>query len=229
MIRQVIFGVAIVVLGAVAWSFFNTAPAGLHGAALLPGSANAQEAAAEDIDISTITEMQMGNPDAAVTVIEYASFTCPHCAAFHETTFKKLKAEYIDTGKINFIYRDVYFDRYGLWAAAIARCAGPEKFFGISDLIYSGQSSWVRAGGGDPGAIVEELRKIGRLAGLDNEQLESCLQDGTKLKTLVAWYQQNAERDGIRSTPSLIINGKQHKNMPYGELKEVIDAALDAS
>ena len=80
------------------------------------GAANAQTAA--EIDTSTIVEMQIGNPEAAVTVIEYASYTCPHCARFHEGPYKQLKAEYIDTGKINFIYREVYFDRFGLWASA---------------------------------------------------------------------------------------------------------------
>ncbi len=84
------------------------------------GAAFAQDAS--DVDTSMIKEMSIGNPDAAVTVIEYASFTCPHCASFHASSFKQLKADYIDTGKINFIYRDVYFDRLGLWAAIVARC-----------------------------------------------------------------------------------------------------------
>ena len=98
-----------------------------------------------------------------MTVVEYASFTCPHCATFHNDTFKKLKADYIDSGKVKFIYREVYFDRYGLWASMVARCGGQEKFFGIADLIYKSQSEWTRAG--EPAAIVDELRKIGRLAG----------------------------------------------------------------
>lgn len=187
----------------------------------LVGAANAQEA---DIDISTIAEMSIGNPDAPVTVIEYASFTCPHCASFHGGPFKQLKADYIDTGKINFVYREVYFDRYGLWASAIARCAGPDRFFGIADLIYDGQSTWSRAG--EPAAIVEELRKIGRLAGLDGDTLEACLQDGEKLRTLVAWYQQNAEADDIRSTPSFVINGEKHGNMSYADMAELLDAEL---
>ena len=187
------------------------------------GAAQAQDAA--DVDTSTIVEMQIGNPDAPVTIIEYASYTCPHCARFHEGPYKQLKADYIDTGKVNFIYREVYFDRFGLWASAIARCAGPEKFFGISDLIYAGQSEWTRAGGGEPAAIVEELRKIGRLAGLESEAIEACLQDGEKLQTLVAWYQENATADDVNSTPTFIINGKKYQNMPYAELAETIDEA----
>ena len=168
--------------------------------------------------------MSLGNAEAAVQIVEYASFTCPHCAAFDQGAYKQLKADYIDTDKIGFTYREVYFDRYGLWASMVARCDGENKFFGIADLIYKGQSEWVRAG--EPAAIVEELRKIGRLAGIENETLEACLQDGEKAQTLVAWWEENQKADDISSTPSFIINGKKYSNMPYAEMKEIIDAAL---
>ncbi|MGV6804375.1 MAG: thioredoxin domain-containing protein [Ruegeria sp.] len=187
----------------------------------LIGSAEAQEA---DIDTSTIVEMVQGAEDAPVEIIEYASYTCPHCANFHAGPYKQLKKDYIDTGKVKFTYREVYFDRYGIWASMVARCGGPEKFFGISDLIYGGQSDWTRAGG--PAEIVEELRKIGRLAGLSNDKLEACLQDGAKAQTLVAWYQENAEKDGINATPTFIINGKKVDNQPYDEFKALIEKEL---
>jgi len=187
----------------------------------LAGAASAQSA---EVDTSTIVDMSQGNPDADVTVIEYASFTCPHCATFHKGSYKELKADYIDTGKINFVYREVFFDRYGLWASMVARCGGQEKYFGITDLIYAGQSEWSRAG--EPAAIVEELRKIGRLAGIENETLDACLQDATKAQTLVSWYEENAKSDGIESTPSFIINGKKYSNMAYSEMKDIIEAAL---
>lgn len=190
---------------------------------LLVGAANAEEAG--EIDISSIADMVQGAEDAPVTIVEYSSYTCPHCANFAEGPYKKLKAEYIDTGKVRFIYREVYFDRYGLWASMIARCSGdPEKFFGITDLIFKGQSDWVRAGG--PPEIIDELRKIGRLAGLENDTLEACLQDGTKAQTLVAWYQQHAEEDDIKATPSFIVNGKPEKNQPWEDFKAIIDAEL---
>ena len=220
---------AIAVAGAGAWYLTagQTTP-GSTAVNPLVGAANAQTTDADanaDIDTSSIEDMSQGNPDAEVTVIEYASFTCPHCAAFHAENYDKLKADYIDTDKINFVYREVFFDRYGLWASMVARCGGPEKFFGISDLIYDGQSEWVRAG--EPAAIVDELRKIGRLAGLENDTLEACLQDGDKARTLVAWYEENAKQDGIDSTPSFIIDGKKYNNMPYDEMKSLIDAALN--
>ncbi|MEY8841685.1 DsbA family protein, partial [Cribrihabitans sp. XS_ASV171] len=118
----------------------------------------------------------------------------------------------------------VYFDRYGLWASMVARCAGPEKFFGMTDLIMKGQQTWARAGG--PAEIVEELRKIGRLAGLENDQLEACLQDGEKAQTLVAWYQENAEEDNVQATPSFVLNGEPVENQPYADLKALIEAEL---
>lgn len=187
----------------------------------LIGSAEAQEA---DIDTSTIVDMVQGAADAPVEIIEYASFTCPHCASFHEGPYKQLKKDYIDTGKVKFTYREVYFDRYGIWASMVARCGGPEKFFGITDLIYKGQSDWTRAGG--PAEIVDELRKIGRLAGLSNGQLDACLKDGAKAQTLVAWYQENAEEHDINATPSFIVNGQKVENQSYDEFKALIEKEL---
>ncbi len=188
----------------------------------LISQANAQDAA--EIDTSSIVEMTQGAEDAPVTIVEYASYTCPHCAAFHEGAFQQIKKNYIDTGKVRLIYREVYFDRYGLWASMVARCGGPEKFFGISDLIYKGQSEWSRAGDGS--AIVGELRKIGRLAGLDDAKLDACLKDADKAQTLVAWFQKNAEADGVESTPSFIVNGKKVENQGYEAFSALIDAEI---
>lgn len=193
-----------------------------QGASPLAGAAHAQEAA--EIDTSTIVEMVQGAEDAPVTLIEYASYTCPHCARFHEDGYKKLKADFIDTGKVKFIYREVYFDRYGLWASMIARCGGGDKFFGITDLLFKEQSEWARAGG--PNEIVDELRKIGLLAGIEKDQLEACLQDSTKAQTLVSWYQENATEDKVEATPSFVLNGELVRNQPYDDIKKLIEAEL---
>ncbi|MBL4767147.1 MAG: DsbA family protein [Rhodobacteraceae bacterium] len=188
----------------------------------LIGAALAQEAS--EVDTSSIIEMEIGSPDAPITIYEYASYTCPHCAAFHQGAFKEIKKNYIDTGKVRFIYREVYFDRFGLWASLVSRCAGPEKFFGITDLIYKGQSVWSRAAG--PAEIVDELKKIGLLAGIEPDVLEACLQDADKAQTLVAWYQHNAEVDDISSTPSFVINGKKVPNQSYADFSAILDAEL---
>ena len=190
-------------------------------------SASAATGSADVVDRGAefgIAEMSIGNPDAAVTVIEYASFTCPHCGTFHNGAFKELKADFIDTDKINFIYREVFFDRPGLWASMVARCAAPDKYFGITDLIYKDQAGWSRAG--EPAQIIDQLRKIGRLAGMDDATMDACLNDAEKAENLVAWYEANAEADGIRSTPSFLINGTLHSNMAYPEMKKLIEEAM---
>ena len=94
------------------------------GSSLMVGTAQAQTAT--EIDTSSVIEMTIGAEDAPIEMIEYASYTCPHCGKFHTDVFKKLKQNYIDTGKVRFTYREVYFDRYGLWASMVARCGGEE-------------------------------------------------------------------------------------------------------
>lgn len=209
------------VAGAAAIGFWMTRPAPVAGGMQLPMAAEAQEAA--DIDTSTIVDMALGDADAPVTVIEYASFTCPHCATFHKDVFPQIKADYIDTGKVRFIHREVYFDRFGLWAGMVARCGGEMRYFGIVDMIYEQQSEWTQ---GEPAQIVESLRRMGRTAGLTDDQLNACLSDGDKAQTLVAWYQENAEADGVRATPSFVIDGQSYSNMPYADFAEIIDGQL---
>ncbi len=221
---SVIGAVSLAVIASGAWLMNN--PQSNSASGFLFSAANAQESAdAVEIDTSTIVEMSMGSSDAPVTIVEYASYTCPHCANFHKTTFKELKSTYIDTGKVHFIYRDVFFDRFGLWASMVARCGGQERFFGISDLVYEQQSDWL-AGGQDPTLIADNLRKIGKVAGLGEDQIEACLLDNTKAQTLVAWYQENAEADNVRSTPTLVIDGESRGNMSFADLSKIIDEKL---
>ena len=193
------------------------------------GAGNAGQAPessqAADVDTSSVVEMTMGPADAKVTVIEYASFTCPHCASFHKGPFKQLKADYIDTGKVHFIYRDVYFDPFGLAASQVARCGGPDRFFGISDMLYNQQSNWADRSA-SAAEVAQRLAKIGKIAGLSEDQVQACLNDEERGKTLVAWYQQNAAEHDVNSTPTLIINGQKYSNMNYSDLKSIIEEKL---
>ena len=111
-----------------------------------------------------IVEMTMGSPDAPVTLVEYAMFTCPHCKAFQEEVFPQIKANFIDTGKVRLIYREVYFNRPSLWAAMIARCAPADRYFGIVDLLFERQAEWSGAFDSEP--MMKELYSIGRHAWL---------------------------------------------------------------
>jgi len=195
-------------------------------AVMMPGAmARAQEATAPAVaEAIVVPDMILGNKDAKVTLMEYASFTCPHCAQFHTDVFKPLKADYIDTGKIKFVYREVYFDRYGLWAAMVARCGGEMRYFGISDILLSTQDEW--AATDDPAVAVENLKKIGRTAGMDDATISACLENGEMAQAMVTAYQTNAAADQVEGTPTLIINGVKHANMSYDALKVILDAEL---
>ncbi|MCL3881469.1 DsbA family protein [Marivita sp. GX14005] len=192
-------------------------------AALIGGSAVLAQETEEAGDVA-VQEMTIGAEDAPVEIIEYASYTCPHCATFHDTVFEELRKDYIETGKVKFTYREVYFDRYSLWGSLVARCGGEEKFFGITDMIYDQQSDWTRAG--SEAEIAEALRKIGRIAGIENDTLEACLSDGEKARSLVEWYQANAEEHNITATPSFVIDGETYSNMGYSEFQEILDEQL---
>jgi protein-disulfide isomerase len=136
-----------------------------------------------------------------------------------------LDSNYIETGKVKFVYREVYFDRPGLWASMIARCTdNADFFFAFTDLLYKGQSEWL--GSGDPATIIEDLRTLAKTAGLDDAALDACLSDGAKAEALFTWYQENADRDGINSTPSFLIDGTKFSNMAYDEFADTLDGKL---
>lgn len=186
-------------------------------AAVLPSVALAQER-------SEAQEMVMGDPNAPVTLVEYAMFTCPHCAAFNRDVFPKIKAEFIDTGKVRLVFREVYFNKPSLWAAMIARCAPADRYFGIADVLFSTQADWV--GVEDSEAMMQKLYGIGRQAGLTNEQMNTCMQDRAFAEALVAEYQKNAEADGIDATPTFLINGEKVSNMPWEEFQAKLNEAV---
>jgi protein-disulfide isomerase len=196
------------------------------GTVSVPDLAPISAAEAQEIDTSRVLEMVLGDESAPVTVIEYASFTCPHCANFHTNVFPQLKADYIETGKVKFIYREVYFDRFGLWAGMVARCAGPMRYFGVTEMLFDQQADWARAGGGEPGQIAAALKKIGLAAGLEAETLDACMQDAEMAQAMVAVYQQNAEADNVTATPSFIIDGEPYSNMSYADFRKVLDEKL---
>lgn len=219
-------GVAAVAIAGALWL-----AVGPQGAAMTPVSvsASAQEATGSTATTSSVAsrvpDMVLGKIDAPVTVIEYASFTCPHCANFHATVWNEFKKNYIDTGKVKFVYREVYFDKFGLWAAMVARCGGPSKYFGISDMLYDDQKEWLASG--DDKGIADALRKIGLSAGMTEDQLKTCMNDNEQAKAMVTAYQTNATNDKIEGTPTFIINGESHSGeMSYAEFAALIDAKL---
>ncbi|MCA0041943.1 DsbA family protein [Celeribacter litoreus] len=210
-------------------NFLTTTAMAMIGAGLMidprsggfVSAANAQDAT----DAPVVADIVLGDPDAPIELIEYASYTCPHCANFHGAVFEPLKADYIDTGKVKFVYREVYFDKFGLWAAMVARCGGDMRYFGIQKILYEEQRDWIGTGK-DTMAIVENLRTIGKRAGLTDENLDECLNDGAMAEAMYQKFTEEMEEYGVDATPTLIIDGVKHSNMSYADLKEILDAKL---
>ena len=174
---------------------------------------------------SKYIEMSKGNDNAPVVFVEYASLTCPACAAFHSNVYPQLNKEYIETGKVKFIHREIYFDKAGLWAALTARCSNVvNRYFGMLELLYSEQAIWSRYESSDK--IVDALLKISAKSGIEKAKAISCLEDQEKALDLVNEFQIYVDRDAIESTPTFIINGKKYENRSYDELKKIIEKEL---
>ena len=174
---------------------------------------------------SKYIEMSKGDDNAPIVFVEYASLTCPACAAFHTNVYPKLNKEFIETGKIKFIHREIYFDRAGLWAALTARCTNTAKrYFGMLDLLYSEQPKWSRSDNSDE--IVDALLKISAKSGIEKGKAISCLEDQEKALALVNQYKIYVNKDSIESTPTFFINGKKYSNRSYEEIKEIIEKEL---
>ncbi len=172
-----------------------------------------------------LEERFIGAADAPVTIIEYSSLTCPHCARFHRETLPRLKEAYIDTGKVKLIYRDFPLNEIALRAAMMARCAEPARYFGLIEVLFRSQDRWSRAK--DPMAA---LRRIGRLAGISNERFDACMAN-LKIEAAILGVQLKAARDReVASTPTFFINGRKVSgNQPYEVFDEIIRSLVPDS
>ena len=146
-------------------------------------------------------DMAIGDEKAPVTIIEYASMTCPHCATFHTTTFPELKKRYIDTGKVRFIFREFPLDQLALAGFLLARCAGPDKYFPMIDTLFQLQKEWVTQKPLGP------LLAIAKQAGMSEQAFNECLQD-QKLIDGIEDVRQRGMKLNVQSTPSFFVNGK---------------------
>lgn len=170
-------------------------------------------------------ERILGNPDAPVTIIEYASLTCPHCAQFHTEVLPQLKERYIAPGKVRLIYRDFPLDQTALAAAALAHCAGPERYFSMLDVLFQTQGNWARAG--DP---IAALKRLGKLGGLTEQEMAACLADEELSDGILRQRLAGQNEYDIGSTPTFIIDGKAYPGArDVEEFGELIDPLLDQS
>lgn len=167
-------------------------------------------------------DMVLGDPDAPVEVIEYASMTCPHCRRFHEEIYPKLKKEFVDTGKVRFVFREFPLDRYALQASMLARCGGKQKFFGFIDLLFQQQPNWTSAS--DPTAA---LRQIGVLGGVSSEAFDACMADESLVDMILATRLDGHQRMKVSGTPSVYVNGEKFGGgLDFEALADRIESAL---
>ena len=148
-------------------------------------------------------EIMMGKADAPVTIVEYSSLTCPHCGAFHRDTLPKLKAEYIDSGKVKILFRPFPFDPYATAGAMLAQCASPKARVGFLDVLFKRQMQWIQSE--EP---MEALQNLARQAGMSEADFVVCLKDENMLNGIRYMQKTAAEELGVRSTPTFFINGK---------------------
>lgn len=151
-------------------------------------------------------DMAQGDEKAPITIIEYASMTCPHCAAFHATTYPELKKRYIDTGKVRFIFREFPLDQLALAAFLLARCAGPDKYFPMIDTLFQQQKEWVIQKPLGP------LMAIAKQAGMSETAFNECLQNQTLIDGIED-VRQRAMKLKVESTPSFFVNGKPMRGL----------------
>ena len=167
-----------------------------------------------------LQDMVLGKAEAPVTIIEYASLTCPHCAAFHADVLPALKTEYIDTGKVKLIFRDFPLDQLAFAGAVLARCGGPEKYYTYLNVLFAQQRQW--AGSPDPKAA---LTQIGRLGGVSAEQFDKCLADKPLGDYILNSRLEGNQKFNVNSTPTLIINGKAEAGVPsLADMRKKLDA-----
>jgi len=173
--------------------------------------------------IEALKEKKIGTEEANIEIIEFASLTCGHCAKFHNEVFPKIKKEFIDTGKVSFIYQDFPLDKFALKASVIARCSGEKKFFSFLKVLYSKQKDWTRTE--DP---FRSLLKIAKLGGLKNDEIKVCvgnksIEDGILKQRLNA-----SKKFDIKATPTLYINGEKYDgDLTFEALKLKINTLLN--
>lgn len=195
------------------------------GAAIaLPRTILAQPTPDELLAPGALPDKSFGVEDAPVTIIEYASLTCPHCRTFHVDIWPAFKEKYVDTGQVRFIMREFPFDPRSTAGFMLARCAGDDKWYATIDLLYRTQDSWARVSDGS-----KAMKSVMGMTGMDDASFEACLQN----EELVQQVQSVAEAGrgfGVDSTPTFFVNGQMHKGvLSLERFSEIVDPLIAAS
>jgi protein-disulfide isomerase len=165
----------------------------------------------------------LGNPDAPITILEYASLTCPHCAHFANDILPEIKKEWIDTGKAKLVLRDFPLDEPALRAAMIARCAPPDRYYAFAETFFAAQEKWVRTTD-----YREALARLAKLGGMGKEEFDTCLKNTELENKIVAERLRATQELEVNSTPTFFVNGSKLAGAPTAEEFEKLLSSLAA-
>jgi protein-disulfide isomerase len=201
--------------------------AATFGSVLPIDSAFAQKASDAELQKpSELGDMVLGQANAPVTIVEYASMTCPHCAHFAKTTFPELKKRYIDTGKVRYMLREFPLDQLAAAGFMLARCAAKgdaKKYYTMIDTLFNQQDTWVVQ------KPIPPLQAISKQAGLSEKDFEACLANQPMLDKIEATRKTATDKLGVNSTPTFFINGEKYSgDVSIEELSKKIDTYLPA-
>jgi protein-disulfide isomerase len=189
------------------------------------GLAGAAPGFAQSTPEPTADDRILGKPDAPITIFEYASFTCPHCADFEVNVLPKIKAAWIDTGKARLIFRDFPLDQAAVRAAILARCAPPDQFYAFVDVLFRSQTNWAVGG-----KVDDALAKIAKVSGMSDQQFAACMKDEAVQKRVLDSRLQAEQQYKVESTPTFSINGIRVVGaQPYPEFEKVLNQAASKS
>jgi protein-disulfide isomerase len=201
----------------------------LRGAQRDPDAPKKDPDLAELMKPGALPDMSLGSQDAPNVIVEYASMTCPHCAQFDKVIFPELKTKYIDTGKARLIFREFPLDGLAARASMLARCAGPDRYFAMIDVMFQTQPTWVVEG---PEAL-DHLLQLARQAGFSKEKFDSCLADKDLFKKIVDERQRANDVLQVDSTPTFFVNGKrvsgEHQLKDFEAMFTGIDKPADST
>ena len=199
------------------------------GSSSSSSTSSAQKGARSDIPMAellapgALPDTVIGSKDAKVTIVEYASMTCPHCASFHKTVYPELKKKYVEDGKVRFVFREFPLDDRAAAASMVARCAGPDKTAAMISTLFERQDSWAFI----KGSPVGELQKLAKQAGMTEDVFKACVADDKLLKNITTIRDKASSDFGVTSTPTFFINGKKFQgNQDIASFEKALEPLL---
>ncbi len=192
-------------------------------AAQTVGAAVAPSPAGGFVDLGVgDADYALGDPEARVVIVEYASLTCPHCADFHAEVLPALRRDFVDTGRVRYVYRDFPLDRAALAGAMVARCSGRDRFFGFIDAMYASQRQWSSAP--DP---ISALRTLARQGGMSDREFGDCLRDRAVADGVLQGRLDASERFGVSGTPTVFVNGFRYASgLSEAQYRAILESLL---